>query len=69
MIHSLDRIDRVLGNQNVLFDRDRLHELIDVIFGELIEPDTDELVLQRLVDLTDIIADEAESYVIQRGLE
>jgi hypothetical protein len=45
MIHGLDRIDRILGNQDILFHRDGFNELINIVFGELIESNTNKLIL------------------------
>jgi hypothetical protein len=65
----LDGLEGFIGQAEVLLVTDILDELEDICLGELIEPDTQELILQGLVHLGNIVTYQAKPDIVRRGLE
>jgi len=54
--HGLDGVDGRVANRHVFLRDNLANELVNVVFGQLVEAHTDEFVLQRRIDLADVIA-------------
>ena len=71
-VRSKDHLNRINGGAadgHIFVGGDFPDELVNVVFGQLIESHTDELVLQSSVNLANIVANQTEAYIHRGGLQ
>jgi len=69
LVHGLDGIDGGVGNLNTLLASNIANKMVNVLGRQLVVSNTDEFVLQILVDFTDVVANEAKPDMGRRGLQ
>jgi len=69
IIEALDGLDAGFTNIEPLFPTNIAYELVDLRLRELVEPNTDELLLERVVDFADVITNQEKLYVFIAALE
>jgi hypothetical protein len=69
IIEALDCLDAGFANIEPLFPTNVAYELVDLLLRELVEPNTDELLLEGMVDFADIITNQEKLHIFIATLE
>jgi hypothetical protein len=65
----LDCLDVCITNREPLFQTNVADEMVDLLLRELIEPNTDELLLEGVVNFADVVTNEEKLHVFIAALE